>query len=392
MKIFRPEPFGGVVYETETLRFELTTENKPADKILPRPKSFRRSDILSAPVRAYFELTRRCNLACRHCFVSSSPNADIGASTSQLKTAIDELAKNQVIDVRFTGGEVTTREDWFELLSHAKENELEISINTNGLYEDPDAIISQFKQLDVNQITVSIDGNQEHHDYMRGKGSYAKSIKAIQQMAKAGIPARTNTVLTKLNVADIPEILETVHAYVLEANFFHMRPVGRGLKNAKIGLDFEEHYHSAKNTLALRQTYPNMSIMHFEQSYRERSVRKSETQTLDDSFSHGNTTINVDCFGGVWPNGYNTYQDERLLLGNITQEPLSDIWNESETLEGMRNWYKAVFDRCQNCDEYLKRCPGLSPEMHIGELNQDISNQFCISPEPMPKLYGSFIR
>ena len=100
MKIFRPEPFGGVLYNPENLRFKLVSEIPDEEVLIKAPAKFVRKDILSAPVRAYFELTKKCNLACRHCFVSSSPKAEVGESTSNLKTVIDNLARNKVIDIQ----------------------------------------------------------------------------------------------------------------------------------------------------------------------------------------------------------------------------------------------------------------------------------------------------
>jgi MoaA/NifB/PqqE/SkfB family radical SAM enzyme len=388
MKIFREEHFGGVWYDTESLRFKLLTKlPKEVDIILKNPNPPKRKDILSAPVRAYFEITRKCNLKCKACFVSSSPNSPLGLDTKSLKKIIDQLVSNRVIDVRFTGGEPTMRDDWFELLSYAKDKGLQVSMNTNGVYNNPNKMIQKIRELDLNQVTISIDGNLENHNFMRGINTYERAIESIKKMSSLGIKVRTNTVITKLNVKDIPMIIETVAPYVREVNFFHMRPVGRAIKHNNLSLTYNDHFLSAKETIALRKKYPNLSIMHFEQSYRERSVRKSDVDTLEDSLSHGNTTINIDCFGGLWPNGYNTYQDQRMYLGNILTESLEQIWNESETLDLIRNWYKSILNICKGCEQYLQKCPGLSPEMEVANQNYNIPNNFCISKTPMPILF-----
>jgi MoaA/NifB/PqqE/SkfB family radical SAM enzyme len=390
MKIFRPEHFGGVLYDTDTLRFELISETKTDADIIMESAVPKRTDILSAPVRAYFELTRICNLACRHCFVSSSPSAPRGASTLKQKKIIDQLVKNRVIDVRFTGGELTRRHSWFDVLNYAKDLGLVISMNTNGVYDNIDTVVNQIASLNPHQVTISIDGNRENHDYMRGKGSYDRSLKAIELMSGAGIKLRINTVITRLNVRDIPGIVDLASKYVREVNFFHMRPVGRGIKQNIHSLDYLEHFQSAQDTLALRELYPYLNIMHFEQSYRERSISKKKVSSLEDSFSHGATTINIDCFGGVWPNGYNTYQDKRLLLGNLIEDRLEDIWHDNEKLDALREWYKAVLNKCNSCNEYMSRCPGLSPEMEIARLSQGVKNNFCVSASPMPDLFELF--
>ena len=102
MKIFRKEHFGGVLYDTNTLKFELLTKknvnnfiSKHIAKELPE-----RKDILSAPIRVYFELLRKCNICCKHCFVNSSINGDYGESTEFVFDVIDELSDIGVIDLR----------------------------------------------------------------------------------------------------------------------------------------------------------------------------------------------------------------------------------------------------------------------------------------------------
>ncbi|MBR9676634.1 radical SAM protein [Candidatus Woesearchaeota archaeon] len=388
MKIFREEHFGGVLYDTDTLRFELVPSVPDnVDITLKQNKPPLRTDIPSAPVRSYFELTRQCTQSCKHCFVSSSPKAPMGLATDQLEKIIDELTSSRVIDVRFTGGELTTRPDWFEVLSYAKNNGLQISVNTNGVYKDQDEVVKKMKELDPNQVTISIDGNSGHHNFMRGPHSYESAIDTLKKMSSLGIKTRTNTVLTKLNVGDIPQIIEEVSPYVAEMNFFHMRPVGRGINQNKLSMQYDDHFESARDTIALKEKYPNLSIMHFEQSYRERAVSKSDVTVLEDSLSHGTTTINIDCFGGVWPNGYNTYQDERMYLGNLLTETLDSIWNENQTLDAIRDWFRAILKNCQGCGEYLQKCPGLSPEMEIANQSHGIKNNFCISETPMPVLF-----
>jgi AdoMet-dependent heme synthase len=384
MKIFRPEHFGGVLYDTDSLRFSLTAEMSPVADVRMRSVPSKRKDILSAPVRAYYELTRACNLVCRHCFVSSSPKGAVGVTTDEHRSIIDQLVNNGVIDVRFTGGEPTQRKDWFDILSYAKDAGLVISLNTNGVYVDVNLITKQLAALNPHQVTISVDGNREHHDHIRGFGSYERTMKSIEALCEAGVKLRINTVITRLNVQDVPEILDMASKYVGEINFFHLRPVGRGIREYEHSLDFDEHFQSAIETLAFRNQYPNLSIMHFEQSYRERSIRK--TGSLEDSLSHGHTTINIDCFGGVWPNGYNTYQDARLRLGNLLEDDLGSIWHESHLLDNIRVWFREVLGKCDSCKEYLDRCPGLSPEMEIARFSQGVPNKFCISETPMPDI------
>ena len=113
MKLYREEHFGGVLFDTDTLRYTIHTgdmESK-ADRRLPLNNPHLRRDILSAPIRVYFEITRRCNLTCSHCFVSSSPTAMEGMSTATAIALLDHMRQMGVIELRITGGEPTIRTD-----------------------------------------------------------------------------------------------------------------------------------------------------------------------------------------------------------------------------------------------------------------------------------------
>jgi len=166
MKIYRKEHFGGVLYDTDTLRFDLVrkipeecTISTYIDKELPD-----RKDILSAPVRVYFELTRRCNLYCKHCFVSSYWGDEYGEDTDFILEIINELYDNGVLDLRFTGGEPTIRNDIFQILRYAKDKKFSVSLNTNGVFDDISNVANKLAELDLEQVTISIDGMRKNHE------------------------------------------------------------------------------------------------------------------------------------------------------------------------------------------------------------------------------------
>lgn len=387
-QIFRKEHFGGVLYDAKTLRFKLVPE-KPfgVGKVIERRLPDRK-DILSAPVRAYFEITRKCNLHCRHCFASSGKSAYEGLSLNQLEFIMDDLWAQGLIDLRFTGGEVTTRDDWFEILTYAKQRGFVASLNTNGAYDDLSDVTRKLAALELEQVTVSLDGLEAEHDYLRGKGSFMKTMRSVEAMAEAGIKLRFNTVITKMNVHQIPQIIELADGLVEEINFFYMRPIGRGVGQNHLSLDYVEHFESAKQAISLRPKYPDLNIMHFEQSFIERSILNADSAgETREALPYGNTTLAISCDGGVWPHGHTSFQDQRFLLGNLMQESLRTIWTESKKLDSIRNWFRELLAHCRGCREYLVRCAGLNFEMELAKLAGSIEkNPFCISDKPVPRL------
>ena len=181
--------------------------------------------------------------------------------------------------------------------------------------------------------------------------------------------------------------MELASRYAKEINFFYMRPIGRAVEQNHISLDFQEHYNSSQVALSLRKKYPNLSIMHFEQAFTEKSI-DSTLSSLKHGYPYGNTTLNLDCFGNLWPHGYNTYQDSRLNLGNLKETTLKEVWTKSEKLDNLRNWYLELIKRCELCDVYKRKCAGYNFEMefaiNLGAIKQ---NPFCISKVDVPPLF-----
>jgi MoaA/NifB/PqqE/SkfB family radical SAM enzyme len=389
MKIFRKEHFGGILYDTATLRFDII-DKLPKDEeiaLFIHKELPERNDIISAPIRVYYELLRKCNLFCKHCFVNASRDGAYGEPTESVFQVINELSDDGVIDLRFTGGEPTLRKDLFQILRYAKDKHFSVSLNTNGIYGNPKKIADNLAELDLEQVTISLDGMRENHEYMRGPNTFDRTLEAVALLSERGVKLRFNTVITKRNCSDIPPLIELANKYAQEINFFYMRPIGRAIKQNHISLDFEEHYDSSKVALSLREKYPNLRIMHFEQSFTERSIDSSLT-SLKEGYPYGNTTLNLDCFGNLWPHGYTTYQDSRLNLGNLKENALKDIWTKSEKLDNLRSWYTELIKRCEICDVYKRKCAGYNFEMEFAKnLGAIEENPFCISKLEIPHLF-----
>ena len=160
------------------------------------------TNIIYSPIRIYFELTSVCNLHCKVCFNSSGKVKPNELGGEEVRRTLEGLRKDGVLDMRFSGGEVTLRPDWPDLLRYAKELGFAVSLNTNGVYEDPERTIDQLINLNLDQVTLSVDGGREFHDYIRGKGTYEEIVKTLERSNKGGVPLRINTILTRDSAND----------------------------------------------------------------------------------------------------------------------------------------------------------------------------------------------
>ena len=141
---------------------------------------------LDAPICLTWELTYACNLACAHCLSSSGRRDPRELSTAECKAVIDELERMQVFYVNIGGGEPTIRPDFWELLDHATAHHVGVKFSTNGVRITPE-VATRLAASDYVDIQISLDGaTADVNDDVRGDGSYATAITAMENLAAAG--------------------------------------------------------------------------------------------------------------------------------------------------------------------------------------------------------------
>ena len=141
---------------------------------------------LDAPICLTWELTYACNLACVHC-LSSSGRRDPGElSSAECKAVIDTLERMQVFYVNIGGGEPTVRPDFWELVDYATAHRVGVKFSTNGVRID-EAVARKLAASDYVDVQISLDGATAGvNDAVRGQGSYAMAIRAMEHLAAAG--------------------------------------------------------------------------------------------------------------------------------------------------------------------------------------------------------------
>jgi mycofactocin radical SAM maturase len=141
---------------------------------------------LDAPICLTWELTYACNLACVHCLSSSGKRDPRELTTRQCKDIIDELERMQVFYVNIGGGEPTVRPDFWELVDYATAHHVGVKFSTNGVRITPE-VATRLAASDYVDVQISLDGaTAEVNDAVRGPGSFAMAIRALENLADAG--------------------------------------------------------------------------------------------------------------------------------------------------------------------------------------------------------------
>jgi mycofactocin radical SAM maturase len=184
---------------------------------------------LDAPICLTWELTYACNLACVHCLSSSGRRDPRELSTEQCKAIIDELERMQVFYVNIGGGEPTVRPDFWELVDYATAHHVGVKFSTNGVRISP-AVAARLAASDYVDVQISVDGaTADVNDAVRGTGSFAMAVRALENLAAAGYSnPKISVVVTRHNVDQLDDFKALADRYGATLRITRLRPSGRG--------------------------------------------------------------------------------------------------------------------------------------------------------------------
>ncbi|MDQ1395799.1 MAG: [mycofactocin precursor peptide]-tyrosine decarboxylase [Acidimicrobiaceae bacterium] len=185
---------------------------------------------LDAPICLTWELTYACNLACVHCLSSSGRRDPRELSTAEAKAVIDELERMQVFYVNIGGGEPTIRADFWELVDYAVEHHVGVKFSTNGSRITV-PVARRLATSDYVDVQISLDGaTAEVNDAVRGEGSYATAIAAMEHLADAGFRGfKISVVCTRENIGQLDAFKALADRYDAQLRLTRLRPSGRGV-------------------------------------------------------------------------------------------------------------------------------------------------------------------
>lgn len=179
----------------------------------------------SAPDTVFFEVTRACNLRCIHCFNNSGVKTRDELTLEKCVLVIEDLVKTGVQEIRFTGGEPMVLEGIEELLFCASSLNLRISMGTNAVLATTEKVEGLAKFLHM--AVVSIDGTEERHDIIRGKGAFKKTLEGMDNFLARDVKVRVNTVIMRSNILDTIELAKYLYSRDIPLFIRRLIPSGR---------------------------------------------------------------------------------------------------------------------------------------------------------------------
>ena len=177
-----------------------------------------------------WEVTRSCNLACKHCRAEAHSEPYPGeADTKTAKAFIDTLPEVGSPIIIFTGGEPLLRPDIFELASYARDKGMRAVMAPNGTLITAEKA-KLLAESGIQRCSISIDGaDAASHDAFRGvPGAFEGALQGIAYLREAGVPFQVNTTVTKGNLAHFKRIFALAEKLGAAAwHIFLLVPMGR---------------------------------------------------------------------------------------------------------------------------------------------------------------------
>lgn len=296
------------------------------------------------PIYTFFELTRRCNLKCSHCYVTIEKRKEL--STDEIKGIIDQLKEENCLILNFSGGEIFTRKDFFEIAWYAKKKKFAIKIFTNGTLIDKSRAekISDLKPIRV-EITVFSVKSKIHDNITGMPGSLKKSLEALSLLSKKNVPLRIKSTLMKQNASGYKQIIELAESLGAKYQF---------------DLNIIPRIDGLKSTLKLRVNKKGLINVLGDPKIRinEKSIFNIPPRGKNHiPCNAGHNSCAITAYGDVLP-----CIVLPIKLGSLRKREFFDIWHNSYELRAIRSMKWEDLKGCRICSlqNYCHRCPGLA--------------------------------
>jgi Fe-coproporphyrin III synthase len=321
-----------------------------------------------------WNVTRRCNLRCIHCYAHATEKADADElTTGQGKALLDDLAAFGVPVVLFSGGEPLVRKDLPELAAYAVAKGMRAVISTNGTLITP-AMARTLKDIGLSYVGISLDGMQEVNDRFRAvPGAFRLALGGIRNCQAAGIKVGLRFTINRFNVQEIPHIFDLIEEMdIPRVCFYHLVYAGRGSELVKEDLSLEDSRKTLDliidNTRRLHEIGKPKEVLtvdnHADGPYiylrmlKENPERAGAVMELLKWNEGNNSGRGIGCVS--WEGA--VYADQfwrHYSFGNVKERPFSEIWMDtSNPLMGkLKEKKKHVTGRCAEC-RWLDICGG----------------------------------
>jgi radical SAM protein with 4Fe4S-binding SPASM domain len=351
--------------------------------------------IPGAPFQIVWNITKLCNLRCKHCYENAGKQAADELTTDEAMLGIDRLSKAGVVSIAFSGGEPTIRPDILKLIKYASDKGIYVAMATNAIVFASRDRVREFKEAGLNFVQISLDGlNPVTHDEFRGvPGAFEKTVQGIKNCVAEGLFTEVACVGTRFNYKEIPALVDFCDELGVDwFMLYNFIPTGRGRDIVAADLTPDEREQLLRTLWLKRKTTKKVEILSTAPQYAR--VAKEVEAELAKAFERSNGVAQLECDGivipthfynpkfqgeltkladfiggcgagrfyvSIEPNGdiypcvFFPHVDE-VRVGNLIHDDFEELWVKSEVLRKTRE-KDLIGGECKGC-KYLYICGG----------------------------------
>ena len=301
------------------------------------------------------DVTTKCNLHCRHCRTNEIVH---NLSLDEIRIIVKKCKDFKPMGVFISGGEPLTRNDIVEVIKETKKLSPVTILNTNSLLLTEDKL-KELIDAGLNYIQVSLDGIEEYHDYIRGKGTYKKTIEKLKLISKYSdkIKLHISSVVSSINIDEMEELVHQVideeHIKVQIFGFKRFVPSNELKETGALGKEgLEKLYNKLEK---LNKKYVDKTKILSDIPMKNIFQKKRVYEIMD--------KYNLDCVGcSAGINGISIRNDGTVTpctllyisCGNILNESLEEILN-NDIMQKIKK--RELSGKCGGC-KYKMICGG----------------------------------
>lgn len=304
-------------------------------KIVRIENSRARPDVLSVPFKAFFNITKKCNLFCTHCYNDSGYRNSPELELEHVNRTLLELQNRGIFKVTISGGEPLFHSHISEILEFVRDLDLVVSLITNGIPITRSLAKRISETQNLKSVTVSIDGaTAQENDVVRGDGSFKaalQGLRVLREHYRGKVAVRITLMKTNLAcIYEFPRLLSDLGIDELKVN--RVNPYGRAFNNESVLLP-ESEYREVRDKLyeeamgaGIRMEVPSFKY-------------QVDPSGLVGLCRAGEESFEIDGDGSVYPCSFSF---GRFLAGNVKNRDYTSIFHNLQ-LHSINN------EHCYSC-------------------------------------------
>lgn len=294
------------------------------------------------PIYAVWEMTLACDLACRHCGSRAGKARPDELDTTEALDLVRQMAALGVKEVSMIGGEAYLRPDWLEILAEIRRTGMLANMTTGGRGISAE-MAQQAAKTGLQSVSISLDGNEETHDRLRGvKGSYRSAVETMRHFGRAGVRVATNSQINRLSMPHLHHILDTMvengsNAWQLQLT----AAMGRAVDEDEVLLQpydllevfpvlSELHDRCVESKVRM---YPGNNIGYF--GPYEKKLRGGGARDEYSSCNAGRLVLGIEADGAI--KGCPSLPTAEWTGGTVREHSLQEIWEGTTPLRYTRD-------------------------------------------------------